>query len=132
MSAMGPVADISKRSKTAIRSPRRHGREVYSVAPGDPLKLPVGGLSLEDLEAGYYVQDLYDDLTFRFPRHGRRAGAAASSGARAAFAGQAHDLQRTDILGTNLELIYGATDKGTKINVVYVVEKGQPLVSPAP
>ena len=26
----------------------------------------------------------------------------------------------------------GATDKGTKINVVYVVEKGQPLVSPAP
>jgi quercetin dioxygenase-like cupin family protein len=26
----------------------------------------------------------------------------------------------------------GATDKGTKVNVVYVVEKGQPLVSPAP
>ena len=25
----------------------------------------------------------------------------------------------------------GATDKGVKINVVYVVEKGQPLVSPA-
>jgi quercetin dioxygenase-like cupin family protein len=25
----------------------------------------------------------------------------------------------------------GASDKGTKINVVYVVEKGQPLVSPA-
>ena len=26
----------------------------------------------------------------------------------------------------------GATDKGVKINVVYVVEKGKPLVSPAP
>jgi quercetin dioxygenase-like cupin family protein len=26
----------------------------------------------------------------------------------------------------------GATDKGAKINVVYVVEKGKPLVSPAP
>ena len=26
----------------------------------------------------------------------------------------------------------GATDKGAKVNVVYVVEKGQPLVSPPP
>jgi quercetin dioxygenase-like cupin family protein len=26
----------------------------------------------------------------------------------------------------------GATDKGVKINVIYVVEKGKPLVSPAP
>jgi hypothetical protein len=26
----------------------------------------------------------------------------------------------------------GATDKGVKINVVYVVEKGKPLVLPAP
>ena len=26
----------------------------------------------------------------------------------------------------------GATDKGVKLNVVYVVEKGKPLVSPAP